>query len=225
MKRRLGIVAVVLAAVTTVAACGGGGTQTATTGQNNQMAPAAPTSGGAAAAGQPAGGADAMASGDAGANGNDAMAGGDMKAGDGDMKAGDGDMKGKDAMGGGNEMMTDEEKLPMGMTGAKAAAAGMGTDGNPVISVVATETTCKANKAAVPAGMVWFKLTNKGMKFNELYLEDAKGKELIQAANVKAGQVGAFKWNVKQGKMQLACELEDKGKQIRVPLKVTAPMM
>ena len=126
-----------------------------------------------------------------------------------------------DAAGGdANEMTTDEEVLPHGMTGAKAKAAGMGTDGHPIVSVVATDTTCKADKATVPAGTVWFKITNKGMKFNELYLEDGAGKEMIQAADVKANQVGAFKWKVKAGKWQVACELEDKGDQMRIPLTV-----
>jgi hypothetical protein len=207
VKSRLGLLAVVLA-VATVAACGGGGAQTTTPTQNNQMAPAA----GAATT---AGAADpAMASDDPMASG-DAMASGDGTD-NGNMNGG---------MAAGANEMGDEEKLPVGMTGAKAIAAGMGKDGNPVVSVTATETTCKVNKKSVPAGTVWFKLTNKGMKFNELYLEDAKGNELIQAANVKAGQVGAFKWSVKAGKMQLACELEDKGKQIRVPITIAAGMM
>jgi hypothetical protein len=216
----LAYIAVVL--VATVSACGGGGTQTATPAQNNQMAPTtAPDKAMASGDGMAADGAGASASGDPGmaADGDGAMASGDpgMAAdGDGAMPGGKGN-----EMGGGME----EEKLPMGMTGAKAVAAGMGKDGNPVVSVTATETTCKANKASVPAGTVWFKMTNKGMKFNELYLEDGKGKEYIQAANVKAGQVGAFKFKVKEGKWQVACELEDKGKQIRVPITVTAAMM
>jgi hypothetical protein len=166
-----------------------------------------PTGNGMSAGAMPSDGA--MPSGDAMDAGADAM-----KSGAGDMA--DGQMKGAE-VGGAEEMM-----LPHGQIGAKAVAAGMGKDGLPVVTVSSTETACKANKKSVPAGQVWFKIMNKGMQLNELYLENTAAKELIQVEPIKAGQYGGFKMAVKKGKYLLACEPGGNGKQIRTPITVTA---
>lgn len=209
MRRSLTLAALAVATTLTAAACGGGGGAAMTQGATTGGAAGAPA--GQAAPGQPMQ-QEPMASGS-----GDMQGGGDMQ--DGDMAGGD--------MGGANEMGGDQEDmLPKGTSLTKAKAAGLGTDGAPVVAVVGNDTTCKANKMSVPAGNVWFQMTNKGgMKINELYLEDAKAKELIQVEGLKNGQSGAFKFKVKPGKYLLACEPGGQGKQIRVALTVTEAMM
>jgi hypothetical protein len=115
----------------------------------------------------------------------------------------------------------DMAKLPQGLLGAKAVAAGLGKDGVPVITVTGTDTSCLPDRTSVPAGKVWFKLVSKGQKVNELYLESAKGDELVEVEKVKTGMFGAFKTTVKAGGYLIACEPGQADTQIRTPLTVT----
>ena len=118
----------------------------------------------------------------------------------------------------------DMAKLPQGLLGAKAVAAGLGKDHLPVITVTGTDTTCVPDRISVPAGKVWFKLVSKGQKVNELYLESAKGDELVEVEKVKTGMYGAFKTTVKAGAYLIACEPGMADTQIRTPLTVTPAM-
>jgi Cupredoxin-like domain len=121
--------------------------------------------------------------------------------------------------GGGND--GPEAKLPQGMSADKATTAGMGSDGAPVISVMGTDTSCIPDMTTVPAGKVWFKLTNKGNKITELYLESPKAKELVEVEKVTTGNSGAFATKVKAGSYLIACEPGMNDVQIRTPLTVT----
>jgi hypothetical protein len=98
--------------------------------------------------------------------------------------------------------------LPTGMAGADAIKAGLGTDGAPIVSVIATDTTCKPVKTSIKAGKIWFKITNKGTKITELYLEkaDASNTELIQVEKIRPGQSGAFSTSATAGHYMVACE-------------------
>ena len=121
--------------------------------------------------------------------------------------------------GGGND--GPAAKLPHGTTADKAAAAGMGTDGAPVISVIGTDTSCIPDMTTVPAGKIWIKLTNKGSKITELYLESPEAKELVEVEKVTTGNSGAFSTKVKAGSYLIACEPGMNDVQIRTPLTVT----
>jgi Cupredoxin-like domain len=112
--------------------------------------------------------------------------------------------------------------LPTGMSSADAAAAGMGSDGAPIVSVTATDTTCKSNKSSVAAGKTWFKITNKGTKITELYLEKADSTELIQVERIRPGKSGAFSTTTMAGSYQVACEpgMNGHDTQIRTPITV-----
>ena len=112
-------------------------------------------------------------------------------------------------------------KLPLGTTEAKAKAAGMGTDGAPVITVTGTDTSCIPDKTTVKAGKVWIKIVSKGTKITEMYLEDTKGEELIEIEKVKHGEAGAFSKKIAKGHYLIACEPGMADKQIRTPLTVT----
>lgn len=113
-------------------------------------------------------------------------------------------------------------ELPTGMSSADAKAAGMGSDGAPVVSVTATDTTCKLKKSSVAAGKTWFKITNKGKKITELYLEKADSTELVQVESVRPGKSGAFSTTTTAGSYQVACEPGMNGHedQVRTPLTV-----
>lgn len=111
--------------------------------------------------------------------------------------------------------------LPQGMSADKATAAGMGSDGAPVISVTNTDTSCIPDKATVPAGKIWIKITNEGTRITEGYLEDKGGEELAEVENITAGQSGAFTTTVKEGDYLIACEPGMADVQIRTPLTVT----
>jgi hypothetical protein len=115
----------------------------------------------------------------------------------------------------------DVAKIPQGTTEAKAKAAGMGTDGAPVITVTGTDTSCIPDKTTVRAGKVWIKIVSKGTKITEMYLEDTKGEELIEIEKIKPGQAGAFSKKITKGSYLIACEPGMADKQIRTPLTVT----
>lgn len=112
--------------------------------------------------------------------------------------------------------------LPTGMSSADAEAAGMGSDGAPIVSVTATDTTCKPNKSSVAAGKTWFKITNKGTKITELYLEKADSTELIQVERIRPGKSGAFSTTTMAGSYQVACEpgMSGHDTQVRTPITV-----
>lgn len=112
--------------------------------------------------------------------------------------------------------------LPTGMSSADAKAAGMGSDGAPVVSVTATDTTCKLKKSSVAAGKTWFKITNKGTKITELYLEKADSTELVQVESVRPGKSGAFSTTTMAGSYLVACEpgMNGHDAQVRTPLTV-----
>jgi hypothetical protein len=120
----------------------------------------------------------------------------------------------------GGDDETTGEKLPQGASEAKAKAAGMGTDGAPVITVTASDAGCQADMDKVPAGKVWFKIVNSGKKINELYLESPKGVEMIEVEKIRAGKAGAFSKAVTAGSYQLACAPGMGTMQIRMPLTV-----
>jgi hypothetical protein len=112
--------------------------------------------------------------------------------------------------------------LPTGMSSADAKSAGMGSDGAPVVSVTATDTTCKVNKSSVAAGKTWFKITNKGTKITELYLEKADSTELVQVEDIRPGKSGAFSTTTMAGSYQVACEpgMNGHDTQVRTPITV-----
>jgi hypothetical protein len=111
--------------------------------------------------------------------------------------------------------------IPGGKLGAAAVAAGMGTDGNLVVTVPSTDTTCVPDKRTIPAGTVWFKLESKTTRMNEMYLETTSGTELIEVEKVKTGQFGAFKTTVKPGNYVIACEPGMADKQVFTGITVT----
>jgi hypothetical protein len=114
-----------------------------------------------------------------------------------------------------------DPQLPQGMREANAVAAGMGKDGNPVITVTATDGTCLPDLTTMPAGVVWIKLVNNGAKVNEMYLETDNGRELVVVANIRHGETGAFKTTLEVIRQYLiACEPGMAGRQIRTPLTV-----
>jgi len=124
--------------------------------------------------------------------------------------------------GGGND--GPAAKLPHGTSAEEATAAGMGNDGNPVISVTNTDTSCIPDMTSVHAGKVWLKVTNKGTKITEMYLEGPDGEEQMEVENVKVGASGAIKATLKEGMYLIACEPGMSDTQIRTPLTVTAKM-
>ena len=200
MRRPISILALALATAITATACGGGSPATTSAG----------AAGAAPAAAAPAAAASAAPADSAAAMDDNAAAGGaapQITA----MRAGDSDE-------------TTGEKLPQGASEAKAKAAGMGTDGAPVISVTATDTGCLPDKSTVAAGKVWFKITNKGAKINELYLESTKGVEMIEVEKIRKGTAGAFSKKVTKGNYLLACSPGMTDSQIRTPLTVTDGM-
>jgi hypothetical protein len=140
-------------------------------------------------------------------------------AGGGDAAAAPANSMAEEAGGGDND--GDAAKLPQGMSVAKAVAAGMGKDGAPVVSVIGTETTCTPDKTTVPAGKVWFKITNKGKRITEMYLEAPDAKELAEVEKIKAGAAGAFSTTVKAGSYLVACEPGMADKQVRTGITVT----
>jgi hypothetical protein len=111
--------------------------------------------------------------------------------------------------------------LPQGKLGAAAVAAGMGTDGNLVVTVTSTDTTCVPDKLTIPAGKVWFKLASQTTRLNEMYLETTSGTELIEVEKVKTGQFGAFKATVKPGTYVIACEPGMADQQVFTGITVT----
>jgi Cupredoxin-like domain len=120
----------------------------------------------------------------------------------------------------GDDDETTGEKLPQGASVAKAQAAGMGSDGAPIVTVTSSDTGCMPDKSQVAAGKVWFKLVNQSKKINELYLESAKGKEMIEVEKIRSGQSGAFAKTVQPGQYMLACAPGMGNTQIRTPLTV-----
>lgn len=114
------------------------------------------------------------------------------------------------------------DALPTGMPEAAARAAGLGTDGAPVVMVTATDTTCRPNASRIGAGKTWFEIKNTGSKITELYLEKADTTELIQVERIRSGQSGAFATTVAAGNYLLACEpgMAGHNTQIRSSLTV-----
>jgi iron uptake system component EfeO len=108
------------------------------------------------------------------------------------------------------------------MAQADAQAGGLGTDGAPVVSVAATDTTCTPDKATISATKTWFKITNNGTKITELYLEKADSTELIQVEKIRPGETGAFSTALTAGSFLVACESGMAGHdtQVRTPITV-----
>lgn len=116
----------------------------------------------------------------------------------------------------------DEGKIPHGTDLDAAVAAGLGTDGAPVISVTGTDTECTADVKSVKAGKVWVKFTNSGTKINEVYLESETDEKLAEVENITTGKSGGFSFTVEKGKYQLACQPGmDDAHQVKAPLEVT----
>jgi len=114
-----------------------------------------------------------------------------------------------------------DAKIPQGFLEPAATTHGLGKDGNLVVSVSSTDTTCVPNKRSIPAGTIWFKLTNHSKRINEMYLETPKGDELIEVEKVKTGLSGAFKTTVKPGTYVIACEPGMNDKQVFTGITVT----
>jgi iron uptake system component EfeO len=114
-----------------------------------------------------------------------------------------------------------DAKLPQGLLEPAASAAGMGKDGNLVVSVSSTDTTCMPDKRVFPAGTVWFRMTNHSKQINEMYLETTKGEELIEVEKIKTGMSGAFKTTVKPGNWVIACEPGMADQQVLTGITVT----
>ncbi len=115
----------------------------------------------------------------------------------------------------------DDDKIAQGTDLDKAKEAGLGSDNAPVISVTGTDTTCDRDTKTVKAGKIWVKFTNSGKKISEVYLETADGEKLAEVERIKSGESGAFTFEVKQGKYQLACQPGmDADKALQVPLTV-----
>ncbi len=110
--------------------------------------------------------------------------------------------------------------LPQGMDEATAVAAGLGSDGNPVVTVTGKDSTCTADTSSVAAGTVWFKMDNRGSAVNELYLMDSNGGLLIEVEYVDPGEAGAFKWTVDPGSYFVACAPGMTPERIQTPLTV-----
>lgn len=209
-RQSIAVFAAGLTAALALAGCGGG----SNTGTQQNVG-----SGQQPAAGQANGQMNGQADGQAAGQGDGAMNGG--VSGGGDAGTPVPQMTGKKV--GDDDEMTGE-KIPQGMSLARAKAAGLGTDNAPVISVTATDTGCIPDKSTVAAGKVWFKLTNQGQRINELYLESTKGNELVEVEKIRKGQSGAFGTQVKPGNYLLACAPGMGDTQIRTPLKVTGGM-
>lgn len=118
----------------------------------------------------------------------------------------------------GNGQAAAAGKPPQGMPDAQAMQAGMGTDGAPVVTVVATETTCQPDTTTVRSGKVWFHMVNQGQAVNELYLETATGTEVIEVEDVMPGAGGAFNYTVQPGQMVVSCRPGMTAAKLRTPI-------
>lgn len=89
------------------------------------------------------------------------------------------------------------------------------------LEVTATDTTCEPAAPQVQAGVIRFRMTNRGSTVNELYVLDGTGKTLGEKEDIGPGTAGALTVELKAGEYQLRCKPGQKGDGIVSPIVVT----
>ncbi|MFF1547217.1 iron uptake system protein EfeO [Streptomyces sp. NPDC058291] len=94
-------------------------------------------------------------------------------------------------------------------------------DGDRVIGVTATDSTCETSKKEIPAGHVELAVENKGSKVTEVYLLFPDDRIVSERENIGPGTKQRVTAEVKAGDYRIACKPGMKGDGIRQTLKVT----
>ncbi|MER6784796.1 iron uptake system protein EfeO [Streptomyces sp. NPDC000658] len=94
-------------------------------------------------------------------------------------------------------------------------------DGDRVIGVTATDSTCETSKKEIPAGHVELAVENKGSKVTEVYLLFPDDRIVSERENIGPGTKQRVTAEVKAGEYRIACKPGMKGDGIRQTLKVT----
>ncbi|MFI7300053.1 iron uptake system protein EfeO [Streptomyces sp. NPDC050121] len=94
-------------------------------------------------------------------------------------------------------------------------------DGDRVISVTATDSSCETSKKEISAGHVELAIENKGSKVTEVYLLFPDDRVVSERENIGPGTKQRVTAEVKAGAYRIACKPGMKGDGIRQDLKVT----
>ncbi|MEU4872611.1 iron uptake system protein EfeO [Streptomyces sp. NPDC021608] len=94
-------------------------------------------------------------------------------------------------------------------------------DGDRVIGVTATDSTCETSKKEIAAGHVELAVENKGSKVTEVYLLFPDDRIVSERENIGPGTKQRVTAEVKAGEYRIACKPGMKGDGIRQTLKVT----
>ncbi|MEU5278685.1 iron uptake system protein EfeO [Streptomyces asoensis] len=94
-------------------------------------------------------------------------------------------------------------------------------DGDRVISVTATDSTCVTSKKEISAGHLELAIENKGSKVTEVYILFPDDRIVSERENIGPGTKQRVTAEVKAGDYRIACKPGMKGTGIRQDLKVT----
>lgn len=111
---------------------------------------------------------------------------------------------------------------PALLAGALALLAGCSQPApDRTLEVTATDTGCEPAAPQVQAGVIRFRMTNKGSTVNELYVLDGDGRTLGEKEDIGPGTAGALTVELKAGEYRLRCRPGQKGDGIVSPITVT----
>lgn len=97
-----------------------------------------------------------------------------------------------------------------------------GGAGGTSVSVVSTDTECKAATTSLPAGKHTFDVANEGSSVTEVYVYGDGDKVIGEVEDIGPGTRRKLTVELDSGSYELACKPGQKGDGIRVPLTVTA---